>query len=105
MASTAMTATFVARPIDPDVCEQLRIRDDAGRPPEIRVDASGGTPLRCCLGVSRPGEEIALVSFAPLRRWAAAHGADPGPYAELGPVFLHATRCGGASPGGYPAPY
>ncbi|MGW3510169.1 DUF1203 domain-containing protein, partial [Streptomyces sp. NPDC000994] len=32
---------------------------------------SCGAPLRCCLRRSEPGERIALVSYAPLRRWAA----------------------------------
>lgn len=62
-----------------------------------------GSPLRCCLRAIDPGERVALVSYAPLRRWAAATGADPGAYDEAGPVFIHADACGeqrGA--GGYP---
>ncbi|WP_461029057.1 DUF1203 domain-containing protein, partial [Streptomyces sparsus] len=50
------------------------------------------------------GERIVLVSYAPLRRWAAETGAVPGPYDECGPVFLHADRCAGHSAAaGYPA--
>jgi hypothetical protein len=59
-------------------------------------------PLRCCLRGARPGEEIALVSYAPLRRWAASAGADPGPYDELGPVFIHPAPCEGPAGDGFP---
>ncbi|MFI6205112.1 DUF1203 domain-containing protein [Streptomyces sp. NPDC051041] len=84
-----------ARPIPPAVLEELRDLDDAGRPPVPVTDDEGGAPLRCCLRRSEPGERIALVSYAPLRRWAAETGADPGPYDEQGPVFVHAERCAG----------
>ncbi|MFE9254630.1 DUF1203 domain-containing protein [Streptomyces sp. NPDC006879] len=87
--------TPIALPISPEALDQLRIRDDAGRPCLPYRDPEGGAPLRCCLRRSRPGEQIALVSYAPLRRWAAAHEVDPGAYDELGPVFLHAEDCGG----------
>ncbi|MER6788570.1 DUF1203 domain-containing protein [Streptomyces sp. NPDC000658] len=82
-------------PIPPAVLDELRTTDDAGRPTVPVTDAEGGAPLRCCLRRSEPGESIALVSYAPLRRWAAGTGADPGPYDEQGPVFLHAHVCPG----------
>ncbi|MEU1624087.1 DUF1203 domain-containing protein [Streptomyces sp. NPDC020096] len=81
------------RAITPEVLDQLRVRDDAGHPSRI-VQEEGGNPLRCCLAASRPGERIALVSYAPLRRWAAQTGARPGPYDEVGPVFIHPEPCG-----------
>ncbi len=67
------------------------------------LDEEGGAPLRCCLRHSEPGERIALVSYAPLRRWAAETGAEPGAYDEQGPVFIHAEECAGPAAGsGYP---
>lgn len=84
-----------------DVCDRLRRHDDAGRPPVLSAPAEGGAPLRCCLTRARPGERIALASYAPLRRWAADTGAEPGPYDEQGPVFLHADPCDGPA-GGWP---
>ncbi|MGW1281808.1 DUF1203 domain-containing protein [Streptomyces tsukubensis] len=81
--------------IEPAVLTLLRTTDDAGRPCLPYTDDEGGAPLRCCLRRSRPGESIALVSYAPLRRWAAESGADPGAYDEQGPVFIHAEECGG----------
>ncbi|MFF9620235.1 DUF1203 domain-containing protein [Streptomyces griseosporeus] len=89
------TSTCTARPIPPEVLAELRTADDAGRVPSPRTDDEGGAPLRCCLRHSRVGERIALVSYAPLRRWAAETGARPGPYDEQGPVFIHADACPG----------
>ncbi|GHH92609.1 DUF1203 domain-containing protein [Streptomyces capillispiralis] len=84
-----------ARPVPPTVLKELLDTDDAGRPAVPRTDDEGGAPLRCCLRRSEPGERIALVSYAPLRRWAAETGADPGAYDEQGPVFVHAGECAG----------
>ncbi|MEU0444692.1 DUF1203 domain-containing protein [Streptomyces tendae] len=84
-----------AHPIPPGVLDELRTADDAGRVPAPVTDDEGGAPLRCCLRRSRSGERIALVSYAPLRRWAARTGADPGAYDEQGPVFVHAEECAG----------
>jgi hypothetical protein len=87
--------TYPARPLAPVVLEELRAHDDAGRSLSPFTDEEGGAPLRCCLRRSEPGERIALVSYAPLRRWAAETGADPGAYDEQGPVFVHAEACAG----------
>lgn len=95
--------TYDYRPIPADVAARLRARDDAGQTREPFIDDEGGAPLRCCLTRSTPGETIVLVSYAPLRRWAGEHGADPGAYDELGPVFLHAAPCAGPRQDGFPA--
>ncbi|MFD9467305.1 DUF1203 domain-containing protein [Streptomyces sp. NPDC060027] len=87
--------TYTAHPIGPAALKELRDGDDAGRPLTPLTDEEGGAPLRCCLRRSEPGERIALVSYAPLRRWAARTGAEPGPYDEQGPVFIHADACAG----------
>ena len=97
------TVTLQVRAIDPDVLSQLRRRDDAGHPPRLIIDEDGGSPLRCCLRLSRAGERVALVSYAPLCRWAYETGADPGPYDEVGPVFIHPAPCPGPDGPGYPA--
>ncbi|WP_406217850.1 DUF1203 domain-containing protein [Streptomyces decoyicus] len=104
--------TYTLLPIPPTALKELRGTDDAGRPAEpftARADGvpqdSIGAPLRCCLRDVRAGERVALVSYAPLRRWAAGTGARPGAYDEQGPVFIHAEACGGpdAAAGRYPA--
>ncbi|MEV5199321.1 DUF1203 domain-containing protein [Streptomyces sp. NPDC053720] len=98
-----MTTTYEVRAIDPTVLKQLRERDDAGHARTPVTDPEGGAPLRCCLRHSEAGERIVLVSYAPLRRWAAETDAEPGPYDECGPVFVHAEECEGPASGtGYP---
>ncbi|MGW7607125.1 DUF1203 domain-containing protein [Streptomyces sp. NPDC054766] len=87
--------TYTAHPIGPAALKELRDTDDAGRRLAPLTDEEGGAPLRCCLRRSEPGERIALVSYAPLRRWAAETGAEPGAYDEQGPVFIHADACAG----------
>ncbi|GAA3072222.1 DUF1203 domain-containing protein [Streptomyces roseofulvus] len=95
--------TFTPRAVGPDALAALRSVDDAGRACVPYVAPEGGEPLRCCLRGARAGERIALVSYAPLRRWAAATGARPGAYDEVGPVFVHAEACAGPEPAeGYP---
>ncbi|WND37579.1 DUF1203 domain-containing protein [Streptomyces sp. BB1-1-1] len=93
---------YTARPIPPAALKELRTADDAGRAPAPFTDDEGGAPLRCCLRRSTPGERIALVSYAPLRRWAAGTGAEPGAYDEQGPVFVHAEECAGPETDGLP---
>ncbi len=101
----AKVSGIEVRAIGPQTAAQLLALDDAGQQPRIRVDQAGGSPLRCCLRGSEPGERIALVSYAPLRRWAAQTGADPGPYDEVGPIFLHASPCEGPRDDGYPVAF
>ena len=93
---------FEVRAIPADVICELLTLDDAGRPPLMMTGHEGGAPLRCCLRPVRAGERIALVSYAPLRRWARETGAEPGPYDEAGPVFIHAEPCAGPDGTGYP---
>ncbi|WP_329033089.1 DUF1203 domain-containing protein [Streptomyces sp. NBC_01725] len=93
-----------ARPVEPAVLKELRDTDDAGAARTPYTDTEGGAPLRCCLRSSRAGERITLVTYAPLRRWAAANRATPGAYDEQGPVFIHADVCEGPAEDatGYP---
>lgn len=73
--------------------------DDFGNPlAVIVVRESHGTPLRCCLRDATVGERVALIAYQP-----ATLG---GPYAEVGPVFIHAEACDGyATPDRYPDAY
>jgi hypothetical protein len=91
------------RAISPGVLSQLRVLDDAGQRMAPFIDSEGGSPLRCCLRRIRPGERVALVSYAPLRRWAQQAGACPGAYDEVGPVFIHPSDCPGPDGTGFPA--
>jgi hypothetical protein len=51
-----------------------------------------GEPLRCCLRYAQPGEQIALISYAPFEH--------PSVWREVGPVYIHAERCEGYTPNG-----
>ncbi|MEU4268537.1 DUF1203 domain-containing protein [Streptomyces sp. NPDC026092] len=97
--------TYTARPIAPAALAELRHVDDAGQPCVPFTATDGGDPLRCCLRPVAAGERVALVSYAPLRRWAAATGARPGAYDEQGPVFIHAEACEGPVPGAESYPF
>ena len=105
MTMTEIGTGFEVRAISPEVVRELLELDDAGNPPRLLTDTEGGSPLRCCLRPIRPGERVALVSYAPLRRWARETGAEPGPYDEVGPVFIHAGPCDGPAGTGYPAAF
>lgn len=73
-------------------------RDQFGNELTPIVDAEGGSPLRCCLRRSTPGEAMYLIAYRPF--------AQNGPYAEVGPVFVHASECAGYSGTlAYPAGY
>jgi hypothetical protein len=61
--------------------------DEAGNRLTVRTDTGGGSPLRCCLRETVPGERVLLIAYtAPGGR---------GAYAERGPVFIHAEPCDG----------
>jgi Protein of unknown function (DUF1203) len=100
---TQRPTDFEVRSIPAHVVRELLVRDDASRQPQPYVDNQGGSPLRCCLSRIQPGERVALVSYAPLRRWARATGAEPGPYDEVGPAFVHAEPCAGPDGSGCPS--
>lgn len=102
---TQLGTGFEVRAIAPQVVRALLRADDAGNPPVLLTDDDGGSPLRCCLRRIRAGERVALVSYAPLRRWASETGAAPGPYDETGPVFIHRGACDGPAGTGYPAEF
>jgi hypothetical protein len=84
--------------LPPEDLERIRGRgvDDFGNPLVATVDGEGGAPLRCCLREAQAGERVALIAYRP-----AMVG---GPYAEVGPVFIHAEACDGyGEPDQYPA--
>jgi hypothetical protein len=83
--------------IDPDRLDAMRVAGNDGHGnPLVAYPALGWEPMRCCLHVADVGESIVLISYAPF--------ADPSPWAEVGPVFIHAEACGGYEPAsGLPA--
>jgi hypothetical protein len=88
---------LVFEPIQPATLQQIRAAgvDEAGNLLTVQADTEGGSPLRCCLRESAPGERVLLIAYAP----PGTRGA----YAERGPVFIHAGPCGGyLTPDRYP---
>ncbi|HEY7047402.1 MAG TPA: DUF1203 domain-containing protein [Jatrophihabitantaceae bacterium] len=83
--------------IDPSRLQTVRAagKDEHGN--EFRpYGALGWEPLRCCLRVAAEGESIALISYAAFTAQS--------PWAEVGPVYVHADDCGGyADPSELPA--
>jgi Protein of unknown function (DUF1203) len=91
---------FRVQAIPSSTLAEIRLagHDRFGNPLRPIVDADGGSPLRCCLRRSTPGQELYLIAHRPFTR--------PGPYAEAGPVFVHASACPGYPENdAYPADY
>src|SRR6476660_6361436 len=86
---------FRVVPISGDHLVRIRARgvDDFDNPVVARP-AEQGAPLRCCLRDAEAGEQVALIAYQP-----ASVG---GPYAEVGPIFVHAEACHGWTGDGYP---
>lgn len=95
--STGMTELeFV--PFPPADLDRIRCNghDDFGNPLVVR-SVGAGAPLRCCLTLSRDGDQVALIAHRP--------SSLGGPYAEVGPVFVHADECPGYSGSSFPADF
>lgn len=59
--------------------------DAYGRPPERMVSPGGGMPCRHCLDHIAAGEDLLVLAYRPFPELQ--------PYAETGPIFLHAKAC------------
>jgi hypothetical protein len=90
-----MNYTYEAIPAAELAAIRAAGRDEAGNELAARADDEGGSPLRCCLHTTKPGERVLLIAYTP------PGGA--GAYAERGPVFVHAEPCEGyRTPHEYP---
>lgn len=79
---------FTVLAIDADRLAAIRAagHDEHGNP-FTGYPAEGWEPLRCCLRIARPEEGIALIGY---RRFETVS-----PWAEVGPVYVHAASCEG----------
>jgi len=84
-----MSTGFRVAALPADDLERIRARgvDDFGNVLEPETVTGAGTPLRCCLREAEPGERVVLLAYRP--------ATVAGPYAEVGPVFVHAQACPG----------
>lgn len=74
-------------PLATEVAETARVRAREGSPDHeiITTEQAGAYPCRHCLQWARPGERVILFPYASI---------PPGrPYAESGPIFVHADAC------------
>jgi hypothetical protein len=96
MTASSAISTPTVHAIDSARLHAIRQRgeDDFGNPFAPFAAAGDGEPLRCCLRYARPGEKIALISWAPF--------VEISPWREVGPVYVHAARCAGYPDGSLP---
>ncbi len=59
--------------------------DANGQTPERQISTGSGVPCRHCLDQVKEGEPYLILAHRPF--------PEPQPYAELGPIFLHADAC------------
>lgn len=85
-------------PVPPADLHRIRCNgnDDFGNRLIPRA-ADEGLPLRCCLRLSEQGEKVALIAYRPSKQG--------GPYAEVGPVFVHSGRCDGHPGDAFPGDF
>lgn len=77
------TLKFIPIPTEHARAIQRGELDSNGQMPERR--AEGGGPCRHCLKPIEPNEEMLIIGYRPFPK--------PQPYAEIGPIFLHASEC------------
>lgn len=87
---------FLALPTDTVRALQRGAPDAYGLAPERRRSDGSGLPCRHCLCHVASGEDYLTLAYRPFPR--------PQPYAETGPIFLHARECGRADETGDLAP-
>jgi hypothetical protein len=80
--TTALALAYL--PIPDEVATKARqsLRDGFGH--QLHVERNQA-PCRSCLRISKAPEELMLLSYQPL--------PDTNPYAEIGPIFIHAYAC------------
>jgi hypothetical protein len=87
--TTQLQQTLTVHSADAGRLDAVRLAgvDEQGNPFTPYPASGDGEPLRCCLRYARPGEQIALISWAPFTALS--------PWREVGPVYVHASRCEG----------
>lgn len=76
---------FIAMATDEVRAYQRGAPDAYGNAPERRVSDGSDLPCRHCLRTVDAGEEYLVLAHRPF--------PTPQPYAETGPIFLHASQC------------
>ncbi|GLQ53924.1 DUF1203 domain-containing protein [Devosia nitrariae] len=80
-----MTLRFLGMPSELAAAYRDGAVDANGQVPELHISDGKGVPCRHCLGYVSEGEAYLVLAHRPFPA--------PQPYAEIGPVFLHAEQC------------
>jgi hypothetical protein len=80
-----MPVTFEALPTEAVRALQNDGVDAYGRRPERKISDGGGVPCRHCMKNVAAGEPYLVLAYRPFPELQ--------PYAETGPIFLHADAC------------
>lgn len=80
-----MLIRYVALPTDRVQALRTGAPDDYGMMPERRTSDGAGVPCRHCLRNVEAGEDYLILAHRPFPALQ--------PYAETGPIFLHANSC------------
>jgi hypothetical protein len=80
-----MALHFSGMPSDLAAAYRSGAADANGRPPERKISDGTGVPCRHCLAMVRKDEPYLILAYRPF--------AELQPYAEVGPVFIHAEAC------------
>jgi Protein of unknown function (DUF1203) len=80
-----VTVRFVALPTELVDSYRRGEPDGYGRIPERQISDGGGLPCRHCLQDIAEGDEYLVLAHRPF--------TDLQPYAETGPIFVHADAC------------
>ena len=80
-----MRPLFKALPTETALALQAGEPDAYGMPPEQKISDGDGVPCRHCLRNVAAGEPYLVLAFRPFPTLQ--------PYAETGPIFLHAEPC------------
>jgi Protein of unknown function (DUF1203) len=85
MISVSRATTFSVAAIASAVADRVRETLEDGFGNTLEVWESDPVPCRHCLQITASGEPVILFAYRPFD--------SSGPYAEIGPVFVHARRC------------
>lgn len=76
---------FVSMPTEEARAYQAGTPDANGQAPERHISDGDGVPCRHCQRDVAAGEAYLILAYRPF--------PEPQPYAEIGPIFLHAEAC------------
>jgi hypothetical protein len=80
-----MQLRYSGIPSDMAAAYRAGSQDANGQVPERKISDGSGVPCRHCLSRVAKGEPYLVLAYRPFPQ--------PQPYAEVGPIFLHAEPC------------